>query len=278
MIGRAFTGLCVAVAVELAFVSSTYGQNEPAPKAPEGAKNTAEPYLGLGVAPMHPALTSQLKDVIGNGQGVLVAEVVQGSPAEKAGLQAHDILVRYDQQKVYSPEQLVKLVRNDQPGQEVRIGYVRGGKLQETTVKLGDSPVRQSARGRTPFRLPLIDRFTRAGSEQRAQQNATEARQQVRTPWTTLKSLTITKLDDGRYRAEIEYRDQDQKALQRKYEGTREEIRKAIEADKDLPEDERTHLLRSLDQQPVFEPFAPYAFREFEEWQRELFNWPNLDF
>ena len=238
----------------------------------------AQPYLGIGVAPLPPALISQLPDVLGNGQGVLVAEVTKGSPAERAGLQPNDILVSFDQQKVYSLEQLVKLVRNDKAGQEVKIGYVRGGKLHETTVRLGESPARQQSGSRTAFRLPLIDRFTRGGADQRSQTTAGEGEQQSRTPWTTFESLTVTKLDDNRYRAEIEYRDQDKKRLHRKYEGTREEIRKAIESDKDLPADERAHLLRSLDQQPPLEFVVPQAFRGFEDVEREIFNWPNLDF
>ena len=241
------------------------------------ARTESQPYLGLGVAPMHPALAKQLHDIIGNGQGVLVAEVMEGSPAEKAGLQQYDILLSYNEQKLYSPEQLVKLVRNDEVGQEVKIGYVRSGKSRETTVTLTEKPARQTNRGLSTFRPPLTDRFTSARTERREQEPDSESERRVRTPWTTFKSLTITKLDDDRYRAEIEYRDRDQKALHRKYEGTREEIRKSIEADKDLPADERAHLLRSLDQQPI-ELFAPQVFRSIEDLERELFNWPHLEF
>ena len=53
-----------------------------------------EASLGIAVSSMPEVLTSHLGEVIGDGRGVLVAEVMQGSPAEKAGLKKHDILVR----------------------------------------------------------------------------------------------------------------------------------------------------------------------------------------
>jgi len=64
-----------------------------------GAKiPTTEPYLGVGAVPLHPALTAQLPEVTGKGRGVLVANVMKGSPAEHAGLKVHDILISYDKQ------------------------------------------------------------------------------------------------------------------------------------------------------------------------------------
>ena len=47
--------------------------------------------------------------VLPKGQGVLVVQVTPDTPAAKAGLRPRDILVNYDDQKLYSPEQLIKL-------------------------------------------------------------------------------------------------------------------------------------------------------------------------
>ena len=68
-------------------------------------------YLGVGVESLPTALTSQMPSVLSEGCGVLVADVAAGSPAEKAGLKQNDILISYDDQRLYSPEQFVKLVR-----------------------------------------------------------------------------------------------------------------------------------------------------------------------
>ena len=38
------------------------------------------------------------------------------SPADMAGLKVHDEIVTYDKQDIYSTQQLVKLVRNNEPG------------------------------------------------------------------------------------------------------------------------------------------------------------------
>jgi hypothetical protein len=64
-------------------------------------------------------------------------------------------------------------------------------------------------------------------------------------------------LDDKKWRAEIEYRTKDGKKEQKKFEGTREEIRKAIQNDKDLPANERRHLLRAMNVGQPFEFHFP---------------------
>ncbi|HEX3316094.1 MAG TPA: PDZ domain-containing protein [Gemmataceae bacterium] len=72
-------------------------------------------YLGVSAEAISPALASQLSDVVPLGQVVLVADVVKDSPAAKAGLKSHDILLSLGDQKLYSPEQLAKLVHADKP-------------------------------------------------------------------------------------------------------------------------------------------------------------------
>jgi hypothetical protein len=85
-------------------------------------------------------------------------------------------------------------------------------------------------------------------------------------PWDSFEALKLTRLDAHHWRAEIEYRSREGKKEHRTFEGTREEIRKDIQAEKDLPDNERTHLLRALNlHEPVFEfhfpPFDPMGPR-----------------
>lgn len=280
--------LSLAVATSLALLfclPAALGQGDPEESAP---KDSAEPtvatqaFLGLGVEPLHPALTAQLPEVTGKGRGVVVEHVMKESPAAKAGLKKHDILIHYDEQDLYSPEQLVKLVRNDQPGREVSLGYVRAGKLNEVKVRLGEVPARQPVRGTVARPVPLDPRPDSPANLQRREQmeRRERARQNDPRPWAMFKSMTVTKLDDGRYKAEIDFRDKDEKLLHREYVGTRQEIRQAIQNDEALPEDEKKHLLRSLDQQtPVAGPFFwPGRLSDFFDFERERFNWPNLEF
>ena len=69
---------------------------------------------GSGGAPAISSFVNRLENLIGGEYGVLVDQVGQGSPAAKAALRPDDVICRYDGQEVFSPEQLVKLVRGNQ--------------------------------------------------------------------------------------------------------------------------------------------------------------------
>jgi hypothetical protein len=212
-------------------------------------------YLGLGIEPLPAALASQLAGVVPAGQGVLIDRVAEGSPAAKAGLQPHDILLRYDDQALNSPEQLTRLVRRDDAGREVTLGYVRGGKSESCKVTLGEFHF--------PYE-PELPRVFRLRPDERLRRMFEESESRSDNPaWATFDALKLTRLDGDRWRAEIEYRSRDGKPEKKTFEGTREELRKNLLAEKDLPENERNHLLRALNlHEPVFEfPFPPFGPR-----------------
>ncbi|WP_442505222.1 S1C family serine protease [Novipirellula sp. SH528] len=236
--------------------------------------------LGLGVEPLPQVLTSHLPDVIGKGRGILVSHVTDDSPAAKAGLREHDVLIRYDDQDLYSPEQLVKRVRNDEPGTEVELEYVRAGKLNTVKVRLGEKakvvPIQNNWPGFTQrFDVPMIpykpDFLT---EKQDASVDGTE--------WTRFESMSVMKGKDGKYSAKVKYKGEDGTSIDREYTGTRQEVRDAIEKDDELPTSQKEQLLRSLDDRGEGEfqlpklpvPSGPY----WMPWQRELFSWPDLNF
>ena len=82
----------------------TGGINENA-KPPKPAQHGA--YLGLFVAEIHPAVASHLPGLAFTGQGVIVQRVNPDSPAAAGGIREHDILLTYDDQKLFCHEQLV---------------------------------------------------------------------------------------------------------------------------------------------------------------------------
>jgi len=259
---------------------------------PPGEAAETQAFLGLGVAPLHPAIASQLSDVIGKDRGVMVANVTKDSPADQAGLKLHDVLVTYDKHDVYSPEQLVKMVRNDKAGREVVLGYVHAGQLHEATIKLGEAPKRESVHPGLGLRLPLqrddlgefdLKRFGLL-PDNRFWQGLPDDPSQ----WTEFQSMSVTKNEDGNYRAEIKYR-HEKENIERVYEGTRDEIKDAIKSDKDLPQQVKNHILRAMDERPNIRDFVPQEFfrglnrfnRDFfdrDSLERELFNWPEIDF
>lgn len=69
-------------------------------------------------------------------QGVMVQEVLKGSPAEKAGLQTGDVILDLDGTAVNSPNELQTLVLQRQPGEKVKLRIWRNRKEIVKDVKL----------------------------------------------------------------------------------------------------------------------------------------------
>lgn len=62
--------------------------------------------------------------------GVRVDDVNAGSPAEKAGIRAGDLVVEFDGERVRSTMQLTRLVRETPQGRQVPVAVMRDGKRQ----------------------------------------------------------------------------------------------------------------------------------------------------
>jgi serine protease Do len=77
---------------------------------------------------------------LGVQSGILVARVAANSPAEDSGLQPEDIIVSIDGDGVDSFKALKERLYRYKPGQEIRVGIVRGGQTRDLLVKLADMP------------------------------------------------------------------------------------------------------------------------------------------
>jgi S1-C subfamily serine protease len=66
--------------------------------------------------------------------GVLVEDVVAGSPAEKAGMRTGDVIVEFDGERVRSARQLTRLVQETPAGRNVIAAVVRDGQRSNLTV------------------------------------------------------------------------------------------------------------------------------------------------
>lgn len=89
------------------------------------------------------SLNQQLGEYFGvkGGEGLLVKSVEKGSPAEKAGMKAGDVIVRADNEKVTDRSDLRRLLRSHHDGGKMTIGIVREKREQNLTV---DLPARKS--------------------------------------------------------------------------------------------------------------------------------------
>jgi len=69
-------------------------------------------------------------------QGAYVLQVVSGSPADKAGIKARDIITAIDGQKLSDTTTLQQIVSDDSPGQTVTLQVWRNGKTLTVKAKL----------------------------------------------------------------------------------------------------------------------------------------------
>ena len=92
-------------------------------------------WLGVTVQ----ALNKELADSFGldSTHGALVNEVVEGSPADKAGLKRGDIIVEYDGTRVDELNDLPRLVAATPVGETVRVKVFRDGKERTIKVEIG---------------------------------------------------------------------------------------------------------------------------------------------
>lgn len=91
-------------------------------------------WLGVAVTDISEDLASQLP--LPNGVGLLVRQVTDGSPADRAGLRANDLISQLDQQLIFNVLQFRSLTRTFKAGEEVEVTYYRKGKKHTTTAKL----------------------------------------------------------------------------------------------------------------------------------------------
>ena len=75
---------------------------------------------------------------LGKAQGVLVRGVEEGSPAERAGVEAGDIIIRFDGRAVEKPADLPRAVGNTKPGSSVSMTVFRRGANKDLTVTVGE--------------------------------------------------------------------------------------------------------------------------------------------
>ena len=104
-------------------------------------------------------LTPELADYFGtsNLKGVLVSEVMKGSPAERAGLEAGDIILKINNLEVEGIGQLRNTIAMITPGTKVELLIYRNGKEKPVTVsiaELSDTIVQTSASEAGASELP----------------------------------------------------------------------------------------------------------------------------
>jgi serine protease Do len=145
-------------------------------------------FLGIALQPLSEELAKAFK--IEEGAGALVADVSPKSPAEKAGVQAGDVVVEVGGKKVEGPRELQFLVAAIAPGTKVEVKLVRDGQPKVVSVELGERPGPKLA-GAAPAEKPdepdVLDGVTVADID-------AETRKKFELPENT-KGVVITEID-----------------------------------------------------------------------------------
>jgi serine protease Do len=96
------------------------------------------PYLGAIMSDFTPSLACEF--CLAKRVGAVIVDVETGSPADLAGLQRGDIIVRFGEEDVISAAQMIKKLWQREVGERVKIVYWRGETENETTATLTERP------------------------------------------------------------------------------------------------------------------------------------------
>jgi serine protease Do len=115
-------------------------------RTPKNAFGRPLAWLGAyGLEPMDREVAAFLK--LESQSGAVVSEVLEGSPAEKAGLKAHDIILGVDGTPIprFKPDRVVvdyleRLIAARQPGDTMTLSVLRGSSRIELKVPLAEEP------------------------------------------------------------------------------------------------------------------------------------------
>jgi S1-C subfamily serine protease len=99
-------------------------------------------WIGISGAPLSPTLAEQLG--LRQGPGVVLATVMRNGPAAQAGLRgggnniaAADVITEIDGRPVRSVEDVASLIDRKNPGDVVKVTYLRSGQSNTVDITLG---------------------------------------------------------------------------------------------------------------------------------------------
>jgi Do/DeqQ family serine protease len=95
-------------------------------------------WLGVSIQELNQDLSESLG--LDNIDGVLVADVVEDSPAEDAKLKAGDVIIKVNNDDVSTPSELQLNISSRSPGESVKLTLIRDEKTKVVSVKLEELP------------------------------------------------------------------------------------------------------------------------------------------
>lgn len=102
-------------------------------------------YLGIGIQEVTPALARRFG--LEEPQGVVVTQVTEGSPAQRAGIRTGDVIIAYQGDEIRSPGELRNRVAATPVGKQAEVTLIRDGKTLTPAVSIAEQPRERKAVG-----------------------------------------------------------------------------------------------------------------------------------
>lgn len=95
-------------------------------------------WLGISMYTVTSSVVSRFDLTVDSG--VLIVDVVEGSPAEEAGLESGDVIVVFGARDIRNTQDFTRAIHDLRPGDDVQMDFWRGDERMSTTARLGTSP------------------------------------------------------------------------------------------------------------------------------------------
>jgi len=95
-------------------------------------------WLGVMIQDITPKLAESFG--LKSAKGVLVSDVVKGSPAEKSGLKQGDVIMRFDAKEIENAHKLSQVVAATAPDTRVKVDIRRNGNAKTVSLTIGTMP------------------------------------------------------------------------------------------------------------------------------------------
>ncbi|RJQ62385.1 MAG: PDZ domain-containing protein [Desulfobacteraceae bacterium] len=111
------------------------------------------PWIGASVYPLIPEFARSLDLKV--ERGAMIAEVIQGGPADRAGLRGGnreieigntlvpvggDVIMEMDEKKIATADELIRMIRDRRPGDKIELKILRENRFVQVSVVLGERP------------------------------------------------------------------------------------------------------------------------------------------
>jgi hypothetical protein len=193
-------------------------------------------YLGALFGPVPEALFDQLPRLARN-RAVLITHVLPDSPAARADLRRHDVLLKYGDVAVRDCEHLARLIQADRPGRVVKLTLLRGSKETTAEVTLALGPALKIA--------PALDK---------PRESVTVPRGVAKPSTSPSVSVSATPLEGTKMEVTIEYYQAAGRLRKFTCQGEPADIDKAVQK---LPERERNLVHVALERIRAFNSTKP---------------------